>query len=80
MSEDTLLSRLDVPPATDVGCGGRQHFRVSALSGGMKRKLSVAIAFSGRRLVSFAIDYPAAAAEAAARLEAERPAEGANGT
>ncbi|KAH8061291.1 hypothetical protein JL721_8957 [Aureococcus anophagefferens] len=38
----------------------------------------VAIAFSGRRLVSFAIDYPAAAAEAAARLEAERPA-GANG-
>jgi len=40
----------------------------------------VAIAFSGRRLVSFAIDYPAAAAEAAARLEAERPPEGANGT
>ena len=40
----------------------------------------VAIAFSGRRLVSFAIDYPAAAAEAAARLEAERPPEGGNGT
>ena len=50
----------------DVGLAGRAHFQVKALSGGMKRKLSVGIAFVGDPKIVF-LDEPTSGMDPFAR-------------